>query len=173
MTNICNCSGRTSSRERSLEHDRSSSRTRRPLEEGVTPRGQLKRTQSGRVVDRKEAVGKPRALSFRVSPVPPPGSLGGEQQQSSVRHQVHDDGSVYHASAVQQQQYHQPKAARLSEAGAGAGDRGSLPPPLPVRKGRGGQQRYSEPLMYPSMPSVELIGFDVQNPLEVDNQVLV
>jgi hypothetical protein len=37
----------------------------------------------------------------------------------------------------------------------------SLPPPLPDRR-RGGISRQSEPALYPSMPRVEMMAFEVQ-----------
>ena len=127
----------------------------------------LKRTKSGRIVDNSgaahhsqpSAAAKPRALSFRVSPAKVDPASGDDTTDNRVEsptvasswtgpHKVQKlaEGHLVAAGTTEQQQ---PQDRAVS-----------LPPPLPDRR-RGGA-RQSEPALYPSMPRVEMMTFEVQ-----------
>ena len=140
----------------------------------------LKRTQSGRIIEAgsvgrvgfnggrfatETTTTKPRVLSFRVSPAKQ------DSPDTTDRAELSRVVSVTSWSSGP----HTQKYKKLTEGHTvAAGDQGdlsavdqravSLPPPLPDRQrtgGRGGS-RQSEPALYPPMPRVEMMAFEVQ-----------
>lgn len=155
----------------------------------------VKRTQSGRLVDndRLEISSfsqsrfevKPRALSFRVSPakyIPiveqhavhstvKQHAVHSTVQQHAVHSAVH---STVHSSVHSSVQHQTQKSAKYSEthfvaseAAVDEVDRAAsgLPPPLPARRGRG--PRASEPVIFPSMPAVDLADMDTDIQVQI------
>ena len=121
----------------------------------------IKRSQSGRLLERRSSSrdndnGKPRALSFRYSPnvveIPPPSS------QSSDHNVVISTPKLAEKSAKYSETHFsvsETTSTVTTTHGGGVGPDNSLlhPPPLPARRFRGGAQRTSEPVLYPSMPA--------------------
>jgi len=115
---------------------------------------------------------KPRALSFRVSPVKLDGPGSGELLEAGVGTAV--------SGRRQQLTQKYPKLAESHRVVGGSSTRvhhatdggeafaemidqraASLPPPpLPERQRSGSRQ--PEPALFPSMPKVEMMGFEVQ-----------
>ena len=110
-------------------------------------RGQVKRSQSGRMVSTEKmdssysysrADMKPRALSFRISPA---------KHIATLEHQA-----VFSQLGTQKSAKYSETHFHASEHISRDGDRSSLPPPIPARRGR--QQRTSEPVLFPTMPDM-------------------
>ena len=169
---------RRATRERSKDRERRSSRSRQDDLRSDSRGSPIKRSQSGRMLDasgsgggRKEAAtiargrssagDKPKSLSFRVSPA------GHHFEHQAVITTQKSSSSATMAAAQKSAKFsethtHVMTAAGGSEVKSGSStmaaaetDRqSSVPPPLPVRKGR--QQRSSEPVLYSSMPRAQL-----------------
>ena len=151
---------RRASRERSLKLERKKyqSEVRNDditlTHDRYTRTSPIKRSQSGRILDRSTSRDKPRALSFRYSPAPATTSdtsgnanvitattpvLAGKTARYSETH--------FSASEVI---HHSSRGDVVDDASAVSAAISGQPPPLPARRYR--QQRTSEPVLYPSMP---------------------
>lgn len=84
---------------------------------------------------------KPRALSFRVSPA---------KHIATLEHKA-----VYTEVGTQKSAKYSETHFHASEHLSRDGDKSSLPPPIPARRSK--QQRVSEPVLYPTMPSMESV----------------
>jgi hypothetical protein len=100
-----------------------------------------------------------------------PASAGGQHTQKYQKltesHRVVDYYRTETYVGLQQQPSGDEVDRAASLQSRDQGRAASLPPPLPDRQGRG--QRQSEPALFPSMPRVEVLGFEVQRPYS--NQV--
>ena len=116
----------------------------------------IKRSQSGRILDRSTSREKPRALSFRVSPAadnpPMPTSEKGPNvkttpklAEKSARYSETHFSVSETTTAVYSQNRQSDVVDDINVSG--------VPPPLPARRYR--QQRASEPVLYPSMQEAE------------------
>ena len=143
------------SRERSKERERRRSRSRHE-ESRTSP---IKRSQSGRIIESQEASTahfrgeKPKSLSFRVSPAL-------EQQPVIITKKSTEKSAKYSethfvASDVTHRSVEPVTQRSVDHETDRRSDRQSLPPPLPARKGR---HRTSEPILYSSMPRMQLGG---------------
>ena len=112
----------------------------------------IKRSQSGRILDRSISREKPRALSFRYSPAPASDTSGNANVITATTPVLAGKTARYsetHFSASETV-HHSSRGDVVDDASAISATLSGHPPPLPARRYR--QQRTSEPILYPSMP---------------------
>ena len=145
---------RRASRERSLKIERKKYQQSEVRNDDITLSKErysrtspIKRTQSGRILERSLSHEKPRALSFRVSPA-------AENAPSEIGHVITTPKLAEKSARYSETHFSVSETTAVTSRQSDVVD--SNPPPLPARRFR--QQRASEPVLYPSMQE----GEDVQ-----------